>query len=92
MNPLQKAIAWAAQKTGIAGAEAWLRGDDVMDAISQDRLTNPFAHSVWVQRAIKSVAEPISSTPLDLFTLAGKERREITDPNLMEFWEAPKTP
>ncbi len=52
-----------------------------------ERLTKPFAHSVWVQRAIKRVAEPIAAVPLE-FCLPGGEG-EVTIAELETFWSKP---
>jgi len=77
------------QKSALSWVAAWLRGDDPGD-ISGDRLTRPFANSVWVQRAIKRVSEPIAAVPLDFYELTAKGKEvEISDPELVAFWEAP---
>jgi hypothetical protein len=77
------------QKSALSWVTAFLRGDNFDDQYG-DRLVLPFKNSVWVQRAIKRVAEPIAAVPLDFYELAadGKET-EITDPALTAFWEAP---
>lgn len=78
------------QQRSFAGAvQAFLRGDDVMDLAGADRLSNPYAQSVWVQRAIKRCAEPIGAVEVQFFDKAGQEDDAIEDPMLQAFWESP---
>lgn len=53
------------------------------------KLTMPYAHSVWVQRAIKTVADPIKSATLILTEDARGGEKIISDPRLRAFWESP---
>ena len=80
----------AVQKSALSWVAAWMRGDDIND-VAGDSLTKPFAHSVWVQRAIKRVSDPITAVALDFYELTGAKGKEteITDPQLAMFWEAP---
>jgi SPP1 gp7 family putative phage head morphogenesis protein len=79
----------AVQKSALSWVNAWLRGDDTGGGY-QPNLSQPFKNSVWVQRAIKRVAEPITAVDLDFYELdANGDEREIEDPALTAFWEMP---
>ena len=57
----------------------------VADALGGEKLRQPYKCSVWVQRAIKKVAGPITAVSLQ-FTNA---KQLISDPDLQRFWRAP---
>lgn len=67
-----------------AAVHPFLRGLE-SSFVAGERLVKPFAHSVWVQRAIKRVAEPIAAVALEFF----EGDTEIKDANLSAFWETP---
>jgi HK97 family phage portal protein len=48
-------------------------------------LGQPYAQSVWVMRAIKKVALPISAVPLEFYD----GDNEVEDPRLEAFWKKP---
>jgi len=50
-----------------------------------DKIKSPYQQSVWVQRAIKTVANPIASVPLCFY----EGETELEDPALTAFWENP---
>lgn len=54
------------------------------------KLARPYAQSVWVQRAIKSISGPIAALPLDfmLETMQG-EPQGYNDPKLSAYWKQP---
>lgn len=62
--------------------EAGITGTDT------ERLTNPYEKSVWVNRAIKKIATPISSVPL-VFSEVTDGATPVEDPNLLKFWRDP---
>ncbi len=66
----------------------FLRGMDGSET-AVDRLTRPYAHSVWVMRAIKRVAEPIAAVDLQFFTGTAKNQVEYGDEALAQFWKRP---
>ncbi|MDR3405127.1 MAG: phage portal protein [Chthoniobacter sp.] len=73
-----------------AAIHPFLRGLEGMTNAAGDRLVKPFAHSVWVQRAIKRVAEPIAAVPLEFYDHQGNgDLVEIKDAGLAAFWETP---
>lgn len=50
----------------------------------------PYARSVWVQRAIKHVAGPISAVPVDFTTeTKGGKTQGYDDPALSAYWKRP---
>jgi phage portal protein BeeE len=49
----------------------------------------PFAQSVWVQRAIKHIAGPIAAVPLTFTTDRRGGEQRLDDPRLAAFWENP---
>jgi hypothetical protein len=81
---LNRAAGWVLKRTG-GLPEAWF--DHAPTVAPPSDLTNPFAKSVWVMRAIKKIAAPISAVPLK-FTL-GED--EYQDPALAAFWRNPAT-
>lgn len=73
-----------------AAMHPFLRGLDGMSNVAGDKLTRPYAHSVWVQRAIKSVADPIATVALGFFERgADGNLDEVKEPALAAFWETP---
>lgn len=58
----------------------------VAESLGGERLSRPYAKSVWVQRAIKKVAGPIAAVSLQ-FMSANKQL--MTDPDIAKFWKAP---
>jgi hypothetical protein len=52
-------------------------------------LTHPYANSVWVQRAIKHVAGPISAIPLEFEADLPAGPQPHTDPALAAWWRRP---
>jgi hypothetical protein len=64
--------------------QAFLQGLDLNE--TTQTVHQPFARSVWVQRAIKKVAGPIAAVPLE-FTTDGET--EVESPELMDFWQNP---
>jgi HK97 family phage portal protein len=89
MGLLANLKSFVAQRMSLAAwSQAWQRGDDVTGGGSGAGLSQPYAQSVWVQRAIKRVADPITAVDLEFFE-AGAEEKEIADPKLRAFWSKP---
>lgn len=63
---------------------------DLSGTLSSEKLTQPYAKSLWVARAIKHVAEPVTAVPLR-FSTERRGRDPIEDPELEMFWEEPAT-
>jgi len=55
------------------------------DGVVGDQLKESYANSVWVQRAIKFVAGPISAVPLCFY----EGDTEVESPELHAFWQRP---
>lgn len=54
-----------------------------------ERLTEPYAHSVWVMRAIKKVAGPIGAVSLQFSDQQRRGDRLYENPALDQFWQRP---
>lgn len=52
-------------------------------------ITEPYRRSVWVMRAIKYVADPISSVPLTFYEDRRSGEVQLEDPDFAAFWERP---
>ena len=76
-------------KSGGASQHNFLKGDGISDeGGSMVNLGSPYRDSVWVKRAIKHVAEPISSVPIN-FTLDKKGGEVIIEDPILDFWDKP---
>jgi SPP1 gp7 family putative phage head morphogenesis protein len=53
------------------------------------KLTRPYAQSVWVQRAIKHVAQPIGAVPLRWYPDNSNGTAPVEDPLLEAWWKQP---
>ena len=82
---LKKFSNWLKQKSG---ASYFNRFNDT-SSTSGNQLSRAYANSVWVMRAIKHVAGPISSVPLNLEVLGDDGNVAISDKRIQRFWQNP---
>lgn len=61
---------------------------DLSGVSASEKLSRPYAQSLWVARAIKMVADPVTSVPLR-FSSEERGREAIDDPELTAAWEEP---
>ena len=68
--------------------------DRIQDFASMggEKLTHPYANSVWVMRAIKKISGPISAVPINfsIQTTTGDDQA-YQDPAILTWWRSPFT-
>jgi len=72
---------------GKASSSSRFASEMGITAQQHGHLANPYGKSVWVNRAIKKIATPISSVPLVFADPMSKEL--VEDPDLTNFWRDP---
>lgn len=59
----------------------------MIEGAAGEKLTNPYANSVWVRAAVRILSAPIASVPLVFASSAGGQA--VTLPELTAFWTKP---
>lgn len=70
------------------GSTPFDRFVDLGGGSTAEKIAKPYAQSLWVARAIKMVADPVTAVPLR-FSTEERGRNAIDDPELTEAWEEP---
>jgi len=76
---------WFQRLIGLFARRSFVRDFLAGDGLSHPGMVRPYAQSVWVQRAIKKVTQPISSVPVRFYV----DNDEVTDDALTRWMEAP---
>ncbi len=85
MNLFQRLKSWVVGRTS---DQFFNKAIDLSGTLSSEKLSQPYARSLWVARAIKHVADPVASVPLR-FGYERRGRDPIEDPELDAYWEEP---
>lgn len=83
----REAFADARAKSGAAFNQVPLDGGAL--GLTSDRMRRPFAECPHVFAAVRHIARPIASVPLEFYRADGGSESPVNDPRLAAFWRRP---